>query len=317
MAALNPAIAQNMEDIEILKDKMARAEEDGNIDALFDLKTQIEDSEKRKTLNMGALGIKQQFVCNISGLSYFSTDNEERLRSLYEGRAWQAWKKVRDMFAILNRKPQKPGIPGYRHLNITYFEEIANKSMQRRQAIEDKPMWKEPAPCFEYQVEEMMKKREKARIEDLRYISQLSRHNVFNKIFSKYHLSTSEKLIHDALVKRGLHNCTYFCRERTKHENTQKTPTQAYKHGSGLNDHRSEERERERAGYYSRRNTRDRDTSRKRALRHRGNEERDRNRYRPRNRDKNDQHRVDSGWRESTRDVERGGTGGYARGRVG
>eukprot|EP00466_Bigelowiella_natans_P019629 jgi/Bigna1/82184/fgenesh1_pg.89_\ len=91
-------------------------------------------NEGKTMPQLGILGVKQQFVCNISGLSYFSTDNEERLRSLYEGRAWQAWKKVRDMFAILNAKPQKPGIPGYRHLNLSMIEEIEKEQFEKYEA---------------------------------------------------------------------------------------------------------------------------------------------------------------------------------------
>ena len=37
---------------------------------------------------------KQQFVCDVSGLIYASTDNEARIRDLQSGRQYIGWKKV-------------------------------------------------------------------------------------------------------------------------------------------------------------------------------------------------------------------------------
>ncbi|GAB5365953.1 hypothetical protein AAMO2058_001102700 [Amorphochlora amoebiformis] len=60
------------------------------------------------------LNTRQLMVCEVSGVLMSTTDSESRLKSLYSGKQYQGWKKVRDFYAELQkiiagkRRPTRP-----------------------------------------------------------------------------------------------------------------------------------------------------------------------------------------------------------------
>jgi hypothetical protein len=102
--------------IQELQAESGRLGEEGDVDQSLTLHNEASDIQKKRaellkqSVNPNE---KQQFVCEVSGLIYSSTDNDQRIRDLQSGRQYLGWKKIRDHLVKLKGKNPKRGIPGY------------------------------------------------------------------------------------------------------------------------------------------------------------------------------------------------------------
>lgn len=120
LESLPPEVAQEVglldEQIRVLQEESGKLGEEGDVDQSLALHNEAGTLEtKRADLVRSSSDPKQkqQFVCEVSGLIYSSTDNEQRIRDLQTGRQYIGWKKIRDHLVKLKAQNPPPGIPGY------------------------------------------------------------------------------------------------------------------------------------------------------------------------------------------------------------
>lgn len=98
-----------------IKELQAKSEalgEAGDVDASMAafnaanaIQLQWQEVERKAT---GPLAQKKQYVDEVSGLVYSSTDNEARIADLQSGRQYKGWKAIRDKLAELRARPLPP-----------------------------------------------------------------------------------------------------------------------------------------------------------------------------------------------------------------
>jgi len=105
---------------EQIKELQAQSEalgEEGDVDGSMTafnkanaLQLHLQEQEKKAV----PVAAKKQFVDEISGLVYSSTDNEQRLADLQSGKMYQAWKAIREKLIELKAlNLPEPGVNGY------------------------------------------------------------------------------------------------------------------------------------------------------------------------------------------------------------
>jgi len=109
-------VTELLSSIAELQKKSQELGEDGDIDGSLALHQQAEQLRVQKDdIERAAAPAneKRQFVCEVSGLIYSSTDNEARIRDLQAGRSYQGWKQIRDRLVQLRAMNPPKGDPGY------------------------------------------------------------------------------------------------------------------------------------------------------------------------------------------------------------
>ena len=116
------ATRQQIESLkEQVKELQAQSEalgEEGDVDASMtafnkanNLQLHLEELEKKAAEKAAP---KKQFVDEVSGLVYSSTDNEQRIADLQSGKMYQAWKQMRETLIELRSKNlPELGVEGY------------------------------------------------------------------------------------------------------------------------------------------------------------------------------------------------------------
>merc|ERR1712086_425765 len=120
ISLLGPEDAERVTDLNgqilELQKKSESLGEEGDIDGSLALHQQAEQLRVQKDdIERAAAppNEKQQFVCEVSGLIYSSTDNDARIRDLQSGRQFLGWKKIRDYCVKLRAQNPQRGVPGY------------------------------------------------------------------------------------------------------------------------------------------------------------------------------------------------------------
>uniref|UniRef100_A0A6V3RLE1 Uncharacterized protein n=1 Tax=Lotharella globosa TaxID=91324 RepID=A0A6V3RLE1_9EUKA len=112
-------LGQIQEEIGKLGKEAEEAGENGDIEKAKALATKVEglkaESEQiMKKPDDPRFNSRQLMVCEVSGVLMSTTDSESRLKSLYSGKQYQGWKKVRDFHAELSKllegksRPRRP-----------------------------------------------------------------------------------------------------------------------------------------------------------------------------------------------------------------
>merc|ERR1712086_206577 len=120
ISLLGPEDAERVTDLNgqilELQKKSESLGEEGDIDGSLALHQQAEQLRVQKDdIERAAAppNEKRQFVCEVSGLIYSSTDNEARIRDLQAGRQYIGYKQIRDKLVELKAKNPPRGIHGY------------------------------------------------------------------------------------------------------------------------------------------------------------------------------------------------------------
>jgi len=117
---LPPEVADQVremeEQIRKLQAESEKLGEEGDVDQSLALHNEAAEIERKRgdlVRQSAPPNEKQQFVCEVSGLIYSSTDNDARIRDLQSGRQFLGWKKIRDYCVKLRAQNPQRGVPGY------------------------------------------------------------------------------------------------------------------------------------------------------------------------------------------------------------